>query len=178
MYFEIKYVHFLVQKSFSIQLRAKILLCEVRNNSKNSLNDILNKIWIKIPINNIPLWNNNDKTVHLKVKPYNCDTCEMSFFKKSQLKRHTKAAHFKNGYKCGHCHKSFSQKSSLEKHMKLKHPKLFKCETCEMSFSKIIHLKCHTNATHRTNGYDCEKCEKKFSLKSSLKRHMRLKHAN
>ena len=110
---------------------------------------------------------------------YNCDKCEKSFTRKSDLTRHIQSVHDKIRYNCNQCNKSFSEKGTLQKHIKSAHEKVrYNCKKCDKSFSRKTYLKAHIQAEHENVRYNCDKCEKSFSQKTDLNRHIKSVHEN
>ena len=56
-------------------------------------------------------------SVHMEVKNYNCDQCEMKFARRQTLKRHLESVHLKlKNFKCDHCSMFFARKQHLTSH--------------------------------------------------------------
>ena len=62
---------------------------------------------------------------YLKVKPYQCEGCELSFTLNGDLKKHVKEVHQKlKAFRCEYCSASFSRKYNLKDHVIAIHTKL------------------------------------------------------
>lgn len=72
---------------------------------------------------------------HLGLRPYKCDTCELSFVSKTGLKLHKIAHTGERPYSCKYCNKSFTQLSYVKVHTR-KHigKKQYWCKKCFKSF--------------------------------------------
>ena len=120
--------------------------------------------------------------VHLKLTPYECNLCKMSFA--GNLKRHVKVIHQQiRPFKCDQCKKTFTRKFHLKSHMQsstcknLK--KKYKCKECENSFVRKDSLKCHMNRVHLKikplKKFICNECKAPFEKKQPLEHHMNKK---
>ena len=94
---------------------------------------------------------NIKKTVPKSKKSYKCTLCELSFPKKSDLKKHSTSDHAGiKPHKCLSCESSFSEKSGLICHIASVHEgkKPHKCQSCDSSFSKKYNLVLHITSVH------------------------------
>ncbi|XP_057314352.1 zinc finger protein 888-like [Hydractinia symbiolongicarpus] len=86
-----------------------------------------------------------DLSIVLEEKRFECKTCKKCFVNPHKLKRHEKIHSDVKEFKCDVCNKEFVQKVHLQKHL-LQHgigEKRFKCHTCEKWFNHKISLKTH-----------------------------------
>ena len=84
------------------------------------------------------------REIHGKPKQYNCDICQKSLKRRSELKRHIDVVHEKQkNHKCTSCDMSFGMKQALEKHIISIHEqqKYFECSNCEKRFTSDTYLK-------------------------------------
>ena len=79
-------------------------------------------------------------------------------------------------FKCDTCDKSFSVQNNLMTHIKVKHAKDQKhtCHFCQEKFPLLSYLKSHIAKVHEITYNKCNICEKTF--KSSLNLHIRNVH--
>ena len=96
------------------------------------------------------------ESVHQKVKPFNCNFCECSFSRNTNLKDHVNRMH-----------------------LKIKALKQFSCIKCEAFFERKQHLEQHMNSVHfKIKPYKCDYCDSCFASNSQLKSHVKTKHLN
>lgn len=119
----------------------------------------------------------HNRTVHLKLRTYECSQCDKTFGKKSGLDRHTLTVHQKiRPFKCNFdgCSGSFGEKSQLTKHMRIHEEKeVSYCSVCKINVDDI---KTHFEREHQDLTELCKICFKRFSKLSSLKLHIKLFH--
>ena len=91
------------------------------------------------------------KTVHEKIKAFNCNSCEKSFGHRSDLNNHVKIVHqnFKN-FRCDSCGKCFAQKSGLKGHLISVHKNRrdFSCDVCNKKFVSNSDMEKHIQKVH------------------------------
>ena len=78
-------------------------------------------------------------------------------------------------FKCVTCDESFSQKYALDKHFESIHEVkiLLKCDFCPEAFSEGIQMKNHVSSVHEEKKlFQCIYCEKSFAEKNGLKTHV------
>ena len=83
-------------------------------------------------------------------KKFACDICSQTFSLKHSIKIHKKTVHEKiRAYQCDLCSKSFLRHSHLTDHKSLKHEdKKFKCEICQKHFGRELEVKRHKISVH------------------------------
>ncbi|XP_015609871.1 protein suppressor of hairy wing isoform X2 [Cephus cinctus] len=112
---------------------------------------------------------------------FKCQHCNLSFKKMSSLERHTIVVHWENdAISCTECSEAFPDKKALDKHRYTKHAKtqkIYKCEPCDMYFSRNYHLNRHKmqSGCHGElhNTFSCQVCNKIFTRKDNLREHLR-----
>ena len=98
---------------------------------------------------------------------YNCDKCEKSFTRKSDLTRHIQSVHDKIRYNCNQCAKSFSERGTLKRHIKSAHENVrYNCDKCDKSFAQNGDLNRHIKFVHEILRYNCDLCKQSFSFSS------------
>lgn len=110
--------------------------------------------------------------MHNGEKPYQCKVCKKGFRHSSTLINHARTHTGDRPYRCNICEKSFKQLGTLTEHTRL-HTGVrpYKCDECDKRFIKSIDLVNHTRTHTGEKQYTCEVCEKSFSLKKHLTRH-------
>lgn len=77
-------------------------------------------------------------------------------------------------YQCEVCEKSFQRKSNLVDHLRLHaNVKLFACSYCSAAFVQAGNLKSHIRKHTLEKPYSCQYCDKSYSQSSALKTHIR-----
>uniref|UniRef100_A0A1I8HR12 Zinc finger protein n=1 Tax=Macrostomum lignano TaxID=282301 RepID=A0A1I8HR12_9PLAT len=100
-------------------------------------------------------------------RPFQCDTCQKKFSRKSNLKAHMSA--------CEVCGKRFSVSSHLTTHSKVHtREKPFECKVCGKRFSDVSSFTRHSRLHTGEKPFECKVCGKRFSDVSSFTRHSRL----
>lgn len=82
---------------------------------------------------------------------------------------------------CIGCGDNFPSKSEMQEHFDVKHRRDssgVSCETCDLPFSRMDHLKAHFIARHTGNQFNCDECGRSFRYKSALDRHVKVIHEN
>ncbi|XP_008118195.2 zinc finger and BTB domain-containing protein 41 [Anolis carolinensis] len=128
--------------------------------------------------------------VHTGEKPFECDICHQRYSTKSNLtvhrKKHDNEMEFhKKEHKCSYCSKLHATKKTLIKHVKRYHPDNiqeflsikkkksdgWKCDICNKSFTRRLHLDEHMILHTQDKPFKCTYCEEHFKS-----RFARLKH--
>ena len=113
--------------------------------------------------------------VHKGKKKYNCESCDKSFSRASDLKGHIHGVHEGHeDYKCELCGKSFSHAGDLKRHILTIHEghKDYKCESCGKSFSQETNLNDHKIRIHNW----CKYCDEVFGNKLKVTEHLKTIH--
>ncbi|KAJ8712748.1 hypothetical protein PYW08_008052 [Mythimna loreyi] len=125
---------------------------------------------------------------HLNYKPHNCDQCEKSFTKASDLEKHKSIHSDVKRHACPECDMRFKDKSNLKRHM-LRHnnTKPYCCTGCGTRFKQLASMKRHAQncalnkgcsepAETRTRKNHCRVCGMSFQYKSALLEHCVRQH--
>ena len=87
--------------------------------------------------------------VHDKIKNYQCEDCDQSFYAKAHLKWHVTRIHYDQKVKCNECSMMFGSKSNKERHVSSVHKSIkHKCSECEVKFTQKWALKDHIKKVH------------------------------
>lgn len=112
---------------------------------------------------------------------HNCEACQATFEKKSELFAHVKI-HGKARYPCKLCERSFPRRIRLVEHMfSHKAEPSFFCTLCPSGFKNQTNLQRHVKNVHlKLKPYACEECDKQFAQKVQLQQHasVHLEQAN
>ena len=110
---------------------------------------------------------------HFKqVKSFSCPNCDKSFYRKSDLTRHSLVHSSVAQYTCKTCSKKFKRTNELRKH-ELTHSINFQCDYCTLVFTQKTALIRHYETVHTTTAsFDCNFCKKVFNRSDNLKRHV------
>ncbi|XP_070137366.1 transcription factor Ouib [Drosophila bipectinata] len=95
----------------------------------------------------------HERVRHLGEQPYPCGYCQLCFLTSAARNYHERLKHIKDKkYKCEDCGKQFDTASSRKKHMIIHTgQKPHSCEMCNVSFSRMDHLKVHFRSEkHKT----------------------------
>ena len=120
-------------------------------------------------------------------KNYICQTCDLNFSDRRQLRAHRKKTHLVS-VKCQNCSKTFRKQKNLEMHIerihilpKLKVPKdRYKyCDLCEYKSLQRLnvkrHMVVHTRSRPRVNTEKvCDNCGYQFRTPINLRRHKKM----
>ena len=95
------------------------------------------------------------KTVHLVLKRFKCDQCDMTFRDRYNLKCHTPSHKDEGLHKdqnlCSHCGTVFQSKKLLNRHIRCvqKGAKTAKCNICDKRFRDNYGLRRHLSEGHK-----------------------------
>ncbi|XP_070209558.1 uncharacterized protein [Littorina saxatilis] len=117
------------------------------------------------------------RRVHLKIKPYVCSTCNMSFLLPSHLVMHSRTHTGDKPYHCQYCPAKFAFVHYLRRH-ELIHTgeRPYSCETCGQQYRDKKSYKEHRKKKHSDKLYPCQLCGKEFPIQDSLSFHLHRVH--
>lgn len=134
------------------------------------------------------------QTVHLKLKPFQCEHCSASFGYKNHLKRHQVVHQRGSEFKCRVCSREFRGQLQLTRHIQQAHQQgssdsrsdvrsddaersRVSCDICGVSFSQKSNLSRH-RLIHEGMRFVCPVCPSKtsFGQRYDLHRHILRKH--
>ena len=109
-----------------------------------------------------------------KNRSFQCETCQQSFARKSNLTQHIRCHTDERPFQCETCQATFRQKVHLTQHI-LSHTgeRPFQCVTCQATFRQIGHLTQHILSHTGKRPFQCETCQQTFTRKEQLTQHIR-----
>ena len=82
-------------------------------------------------------------------RSYECEPCQKTYSKQSNLTAHIKSKHEGVKYACDHCDRQFPVKGTLTKHIQAKHEGIeYPCVQCDFRTRWQAALKTHINRAH------------------------------
>lgn len=115
------------------------------------------------------------KQRHMKEKPYGCNQCDETFYRKIQLRMHLAKHTGVYPYNCPKCGKGSINLKQYERHM-VGH-KTHECSICGEILKKWSQLLVHRRDKHSKKN-QCDICQKLFSHKSNMESHKKIHSAN
>jgi uncharacterized Zn-finger protein len=103
-----------------------------------------------------------------------CETCNTTFTKVQNLKRHVETVHENVVIICEICGRGFSRKECLARHQKKCNPGKFKCGICPLEYDRKMKLREHVLSAHGKKVFPCPKCLRKFTYEKSLVKHTKI----
>lgn len=86
---------------------------------------------------------------HLMERDHVCSECEMGFFTKGELEKHSVKHSGLKEYLCEYCHKAFGRKNTLREHLRIhEEDRRFKCDLCGQTFVQKCSWKSHMRSRH------------------------------
>ena len=141
------------------------------------------------------------ESVHLNLKPFQCEVCDKKYARKKELKLHIRSVHEKKTQQCDICFKHYRNLVSHKKqqhqkaickfcskelnkyqalyhHIEKEHKdrKVFKCSSCDFTTHDKVQLQRHDQTYHNINYKYCDQCEYRTKLTTHLKQHQKQKH--
>lgn len=119
---------------------------------------------------------------HLKIKRFQCESCNFTNFERSAIILHGKThlpVESRDLHPCGNCGKVLSTKSTLKYHIESVHENLRShvCNICSKSFSRKAGLTLHQKTVHEgVKEHQCDVCKIFVSQACYLKKHKRMMH--
>ena len=118
----------------------------------------------------------HEKSVHQKIKEFECKICPQKFSKFPSVEIHMKTQHQDKTYKCQHCTTSFMLESTLTDHQKFHDmTRLHVCDVCGLRYKKKESLQAHSRV-HAQDRVTCSKCNKELKTLVILARHDKEQH--
>ena len=161
--------------------------CEYCNDKFCSKNDYVNHVAVNHTCNfcadSFKLRNElleHIETVHERLKPEKCPTCDIVFGEKA-LKVHITSVHINQKAKCDTCEALFSSEDNLKSHIKSVHEekKSVKCSLCELNFAGTENLAKHNEFVHeREFLFKCFVCDELYGSKDGFLTHVLKTHHN
>ena len=120
----------------------------------------------------------HQQSVHLGMRPFECNRCDRAFARKNHLERHL-LSHLDDAAKpfhCATCGKGVITQQQLKRH-EITHTRSFKCphDGCDEAFYKHPQLRSHIMAVH-LHSLECTHCGKKFQRPYRLDNHIKKHH--
>ena len=114
------------------------------------------------------------KTMEKKSK---CDSCDKSFDRAFNLRRHKLANHKMARFLCSLCDLSYNRSDSLSSHMQIVHEgRLVKCDQCDHKTTSKAVLKSHLRSMHGFEMLQCDLCDYKSIAQISIRAHKKRVH--
>ena len=100
------------------------------------------------------------------------DDCQLQFWNKSDMNKHSKCHNDTKAFQCQMCEKSFKGRHGLVNHSYLHTgERPFKCLACSFDCTDPAILKRHQVRHLSTKPFQCDLCNKAFRIKSEVQRH-------
>ena len=115
------------------------------------------------------------KMVHMRERPFVCETCGRRFAAKAGMENHILLIHEKAmPFSCDQCNKRFKRKADLVNHVRCFHQgQYFVCVHCNNTFHSQRNLERHIAVVHeQKKAFQCDFCAMTFTRKERLKQHL------
>ncbi|XP_053620754.1 zinc finger protein 425-like [Plodia interpunctella] len=114
---------------------------------------------------------------HLKIKPYECDTCNKKFCGKERLKEHIQTHTSDHIRYCTVCGKKFANQVCLKMHLRL-HSGVtpYSCDVCGEKFRSSSIMNTHKIKKHTEKSIACPLCDNMFYFAREMRHHFKKVH--
>ncbi|XP_069066814.1 zinc finger protein 420-like isoform X3 [Pleurodeles waltl] len=114
-------------------------------------------------------------TTNLTQKPFLCNLCGKSYFRKQHLVGHQRTHMQERPYACQDCQKRFYFKHHLVVHQRIHTgEKLYSCCDCSLKFTHKGNFETHRRIHTGEKPFVCTECKRRFSRKADLIIHERI----
>ncbi|XP_078518966.1 uncharacterized protein LOC144784166 isoform X3 [Lissotriton helveticus] len=114
-------------------------------------------------------------TTNVAQKPFPCNLCGRSYFRKQHLVGHQKTHMQERPYACQDCKKRFYFKHHLVVHQRIHTgEKLYSCCDCSLKFTHKGNFETHRRTHTGEKPFVCTECMRRFSRKADLIIHERI----
>ena len=131
------------------------------------------KMLLSSAVEKVKAEKEEESSVEKETYAHQCDQCEVSFKKPSDLVRHIRTHTGEKPYGCEKCDKRFAVKSTLRTHMKVHTGgKSLVCHVCQSLFASRTSLKVHMRLHTGSLPYKCPNCDQRFRTPAHRKTHV------
>lgn len=131
------------------------------------------KMLLSSAVEKVKAEKEGESSVEKETYAHQCDQCDVSFKKPSDLVRHVRTHTGEKPYGCEKCDKRFAVKSTLRTHMKVHTGgKSLVCHVCQSLFASRTSLKVHMRLHTGSLPYKCPNCDQRFRTPAHRKTHV------
>ena len=131
------------------------------------------KMLLSSAVEKVKAEREGESSVEKETCAHQCDQCDVSFKKPSDLVRHVRTHTGEKPYGCEKCDKRFAVKSTLRTHMKVHTGgKSLVCHVCQSLFASRTSLKVHMRLHTGSLPYKCPNCDQRFRTPAHRKTHV------
>ena len=113
----------------------------------------------------------------IMAKKSKCDSCDKSYDRAFNLRRHKLANHEMARFLCSLCDLSYSRSDSLSSHIQIVHEgRLVKCDQCDHKTRRKTGMKLHLSSLHGHEKLQCDLCDFKSISRHSIWAHKKRIH--
>nr|XP_029732452.1 zinc finger protein 140-like [Aedes albopictus] len=118
-------------------------------------------------------WRTHIRHMHVRKKGYRCETCDMTFHRKSILDDHMISHLTSYDFPCTMCNKKFKATKHLKKHVMIVHEGVqLPCRYCPVMFDTTYKLNNHIESVHGVQTrFVCDVCVRTFPSQDKLDCH-------